>query len=99
MKFPIKLLGTRYWELCLIANMGKVSKQRFVSLNLPIDKIQHPFAHPAPQQPNDVKDDPVCFINCQTLNQIFFPRSLTFHQNPLQVTLRVNEENYLLHFL
>lgn len=99
MKFPIKLLGTRYWELCLIANMGKVSKQRFVSLNLPIDKIQHPFAHPAPQQQKDVKDDPVCFINCQTLNQIFFPRSLTFHQNPLQVTLRVNEENYLLHFL
>ena len=60
--------------------MGKVSKQRFVSLNLPIDKIQHPVAHPAPQQQKDVKDDPVCFINCQTLNQIFF---VNYHQLPV----------------
>ena len=75
-------------EALLNSKYGKTFKRRFVSLNLPIDKIQHHLfliAHPAFIKPKDAEEEPTQFINCQTLKQISFPKNLKFHQNPFQV--------------
>ena len=75
-------------EALLNSKYGKTFKRRFVSLNLPIDKIQHHLfliAHPAFIKPKDAEEEPTQFINWQTLKQISFPKNLKFHQNPFQV--------------
>ena len=101
MKFPIKLLGTRYWKLCLIANMGKVLKVEICFTQLTNWQNTTSICSYCSSATKRCKRWSRVHHKLQTLslNQIFFPRRLTFHQNPLQVTFRVNEENYLLHFL